>query len=112
MYNFNFLKNEKLIQLFEDLCVKEGNNEKITTVALTNQRLLFLDYDNNDTRENLRISNKFNYIRTKEAYYVIELKDIKEINKKENYIIYTLNHKIEFDNKELFKLLNNIKKKK
>ena len=106
MYNFNFLKNEKLIQIFDDIWIKEGNNEKITTIALTNQRLLFLDYNNNDSRENLRIIGKLNYIRYKEIYYVIELKDIKYTSKEDNYIIHTLNNNIEFSNQELFNLIN------
>lgn len=48
MYNFDFLKNEELIEIFEDVWIVQGNNEKCTTIALTNQRLLFLDYDKYD----------------------------------------------------------------
>ena len=112
MYNFNLLKNEKLIQVFDDIWIKEGNNEKVTTIALTNERLLFLDYEINDPRENLRIINKLNYIKTKEVYYSINLEDIKDITKKDNYIIHTINNKnIEIDNERLGHLIKKQKEK-
>lgn len=34
----------KISKIFDNLYIKQGNNEKITSTILTNQRLLFLDY--------------------------------------------------------------------
>ena len=34
----------KISKIFDNLYIKQGNNEKITATILTNQRLLFLDY--------------------------------------------------------------------
>ena len=48
MYNFNFLDDEELIDVFDDTWVGQDENEKTTTIALTNQRLLFLDCDNEE----------------------------------------------------------------
>ena len=64
MYNFNFIENEELIEIFDEVLVKQNDNEKITTIAFTNKRLLFLDYITNDGLEALRITNKMNLVRT------------------------------------------------
>ena len=112
MYNFDFLKNEELVQIFEDVWIAQGENGKNTTIALTNQRLLFLDYDNNDPRENLRISGKLNYIRYKEVYYMINLESVKSITNNDTYIINLIDGRnIEFDNEELYHLIKMQKKK-
>lgn len=107
MYNFNLLNDEKLIKVFDDIWISQNEKEKNTTVALTNQRLLFMDYDKNDYREDLRVGRGVNYIRYKEVYYFLELKNINSISKKEDF--YSINIKnsnsIEFDNTELYKLL-------
>ena len=109
MYNFDFLKNEELIEIFEDVWIVQGNNEKCMTIALTNQRLLFLDYDKFDPREDLRIGRGVDYLRAKEVYYSIDLKNIKNIiDYNNNY--YSINFRddsksIDFDDKQLFKLL-------
>ena len=34
----------KISKIFDNLYIKQGNNEKTTSAILTNQRLLFLDY--------------------------------------------------------------------
>ncbi len=41
MYDFNLINGEEVIKIFDNVWVKQGNNEKNTTIALTNQRLLF-----------------------------------------------------------------------
>lgn len=106
MYNFNFIDNEELIAIFDNVLVKQNENEKITTIALTNKRLLFLDYVTNDGAEALRIINKMNLVRTKEVYYQVNLEDIKILNDSEYYcIVLKDNTEIEFNNKELYKLL-------
>lgn len=106
MYNFNFIENEELIEIFDGVLVKQNENEKITTIALTNKRLLFLDYITNDGLEALRIINKMNLVRTKEVYYQVNLEDIKMLYDEEYYcIVLKDNTEIEFNNKELYRLL-------
>jgi len=106
MYNFNFIENEELIEIFDEVLVKQNDNEKITTIALTNKRLLFLDYITNDGLEALRITNKMNLVRTKEVYYQLNLDDIESLSETEYYNV-KLNDgtEFEFNNKELYELL-------
>lgn len=111
MYNFDFLKNEELINVFDDVWISQGKNEKCTTIALTNQRLLFLDYDKLDPRENLRIGRGADYIRYKEVYYTINLDNIKNISYKNNILKISFKDNItpiEIDNEELYKLLKEV----
>jgi hypothetical protein len=106
MYNFNFIENEELKEIFNEVLIRQNNQEKITTIALTNKRLLFLDYITNDGLESLRITNKINLVRTKDVYYQLNLENIKLLNKKEFYhIILKDNKEIEFNNEKLYKLL-------
>ena len=44
MYKYILNDNEDIIKIFDNLYIKQGNNEKTTSAILTNQRLLFLDY--------------------------------------------------------------------
>lgn len=106
MYNFNFIENEELIEIFEEVLVKQNDNEKITTIALTNKRLLFLDYITNDVLEALRITNKMNLVRSKEVYYQLNLEDIKLLSEEEYYsIVLKDGTEFEFNKKELYELL-------
>ena len=106
MYNFNFIENEELVEAFDGVYVRQNNNEKITTIALTNKRLLFLDYITNDGLEALRIMNKMNLVRTKEVYYQLNLDDIESLSEAEYYnIVLKDGTEFEFNNKELYELL-------
>lgn len=106
MYNFNFIEDEQLIEVFDEVFIKQDDNEKITTIALTNKRLLFLDYVTNDGLEVLRITNKLNLVRNKEVYYQINLIDIKLIKDSGYYkVILMDNTSFEFNNQRLYELL-------
>lgn len=106
MYNFNFINNEELIEIFDNVLVKQNNNEKTTTIALTNKRLLFLDYITNDGLEALRITNKMNLVRSKEVYYSIDLDEIEKVYEDEYFVIKLKdNTEIEFNELKLFELL-------
>ena len=106
MYNFNFVENEELIEFFDEVYIRQNDNEKITTIALTNKRLLFLDYITNDGLEALRITNKMNLVRSKEVYYQLNLEDIKLLSEEEYYsIVLKDGTEFEFNNKELYELL-------
>ena len=87
MYNFNLNTNEELKEVFKDILIKLGDIEKTTTIALTNKRLLFLEYINNDPDEVLRISRGVNYIKYKEVYYELNLEDINVMNANGNFLV-------------------------
>lgn len=107
MYNLDFLEDEKLVGIFDEIFVKQGENKKNTTIALTNMRLLFLDYIVPDEgQEVLRIARGANYFRYKEIYYQIDLKDIAKVTEGEYYQV-ALKNKVsfEFNNEDLYELL-------
>lgn len=107
MYNFNLIDNEEIIKVFDDEYVKQNNNEKNTTIALTNKRILFMDYIKNDPDEVLRIGRGIDYVRYKEVYYKVNLNDIEKIMNDEIYKVVMKNGvEFEFDNEELYGLLN------
>lgn len=109
MYNFNFRDNEQLIKIFEAIFVRQNEMEKITTIALTNERLLFLDYITNDGFEVLRITKGINFIRYKDVCYEINLIDIMSIVNDGCYkVVLKDNRMFEFNNKLLYDLLNNM----
>lgn len=106
MYNFNLIKGEEVIEIFDNIWVKQGKNEKNTTIALTNKRMLFLEYVNDDPNEVLRISRGLSYPRYKEVYYQVELSNVREINENENYsVILNDGVSFEFADDKLFSLL-------
>ena len=106
MYNFNFVENEELIEVFDEVYIRQNDNEKITTIALTNKRLLFLDYVTNDGLETLRITNKMNLVRNKEVYYQLNLDDIELLSETEYYnIVLKDGIEFEFNNEKLYKIL-------
>ena len=95
MYKYILNDNEDIIKIFDNLYIKQGNNEKTTSAILTNQRLLFLDYIvQNEGLEVLRIARGSQAIQYKEAYYQIILNDIKMINKKSAIVNYILEDNI------------------
>lgn len=107
MYNLNLSKNEKLIQIFDNILITNNNQEKTTTIAITNKRLLFLDYLNtNDALDALRITNKLNTIKYKDIYYELNLSDIK-LTKLSNYYTISKNNELIFNfyNQEIYNLL-------
>ena len=80
MYKYTLNDNEDIIKIFDNLYIKQGNNEKITSAILTNQRLLFLDYIvQNEGLEVLRIARGSQAIQYKEVYYQIMLNDKSQV---------------------------------
>lgn len=107
MYNFELIKDEELIKIFDDIYIKQNENEKTTTIILTNKRLLFLEHKTpNEGLEVLRITRGTNYIKIKDVYYQVNLEDILNIIKEENYQVILRSGMIfEFNNDELYNLL-------
>ena len=100
------MDNEKLIEVFDEVLVIQKDNEKITTIALTDKRILFLDYMTNDGLEVLRIAKGVNFNRCKEVYYEIDLNNISMLMEDEYYkVMLKDNTSFEFNNKKLYKLL-------
>lgn len=110
MYNFNLNKDEEIIKVFDDVLIRQEGNEKVTTIALPNKRVLFLDYlIENEGLEVLRIARGMNYIKYKEVYYQINLNDIESIIKDKFYKVILKNkNSFEFDKGELYSLLEQV----
>lgn len=110
MHNFNLNKDKEIIKVFDDVLIRQEGNEKVTTIALTNKRVLFLDYlIENEGLEVLRIARGMNYIKYKEVYYQINLNDIESIIKDKFYKVILKNkNSFEFDKGELYSLLEQV----
>lgn len=111
MYNFNLINGEEVIQVFEKEYVRQGKKEKNTTIAITNKRILFLDYVKEDPDEVLRVARGVDYVRYKEVYYKINLNDIESIELDDGYNVKLMDGtEFGFDNEEIFNLIiNNMK---
>lgn len=108
MYNFELIDDENVVKIFDEVFIRQGENEKITSIVLTNKRMLFLEYIVlNEGNEVLRVARGVDYLRKKDVYYQVNLNDIIGIDKLEYYKV-TLNNNMvfEFDNDELFSLLS------
>ena len=107
MYNFELINNEEIIKIFDKIFIKQGENEKDTTIILTNKRILFLEYlIENEGSEILRITKGVNYIKHKEVYYQINLNEIENITNGKYYQVVLKNDmSFEFDDDELYNLL-------
>lgn len=108
MYNFNLLKDEEVIAIFDEVFIKQDDKEKTTTIAITNKRLLFLDYlVPNEGLEVLRIARGTSYPIYKDVYHQINLDDIETITREK----ITLENQtcFEYANNELYDLLKGVK---
>ena len=112
MYNFNLIENETIVKVFHDVLISQGKNRKTTTVAVTNKRILFLEYIiQNEGLELLRFARGADYMRCKEVYYQIELSIIKSIIKNKIYkIILEDGKSFEIENDELYNILKKLVK--
>lgn len=107
MYNFDLLNEEEIVRIFDELLIKQADKQKIISAVLTNKRLLFFEFVNNDYIETLRTARGMSFIRDKEVSYILDLNDIESIVVEEYYVINLKdNISFEFDDKELFKLLS------
>ena len=107
MYNFELMKNEEVVKIFDEIFIKQGENEKDTTIILTNKRLLFLDYTTlNEGLEVLRVARGADYIKYKDVYYQIDLNDVEDVvNDKYYQVILKNKMSFEFEDEELYNLL-------
>lgn len=94
MYDFKMLENEKIKNIFDEINIKSENEFKEYSIIVTNKRILFMDYPSNinNSMEDLRIINRFNYIRKKIIKYEFNITEIKKIIKtKEEIKLYISN---------------------
>lgn len=105
MYNFNLEKNENVIGIFDDVLVGHNDIEKSLSIAITNKRILFLDYQPIEPLETLKGAHASSYIKIKEVIYSRYLEEIKELKKSSLQIVFNDNYIISFDNKELYECL-------
>ena len=84
MYDLKLNKNEKIVIISDNTQILNQNHEY--TTIITNERLLILDYPSNyhNSKEELRILNKMNYIKTKEIILEIKLSQINDIKTKDD----------------------------
>ena len=89
MYDLKLKENEE-IKLIDDYVLVKNNSEYLT-VIITNQRLLVLDYPSMlyNSKEDLRISGKLNYIKMKEVVLGKKISEIKEIDDSQEYVKIT-----------------------
>lgn len=107
MYNFNLDNDEKIIEVFEGEYVKQGEKEKNTTIAITTKRILFMEFDYNDSNESLRVGRGIDFVRYKEIYYQINRKDIVSIKFNDDLykVLLEDNTEFEFENDKIYELL-------
>lgn len=83
MYDLKKTLDEDIISIIDDSILKfEGKSREIS-IILTNKRIVFLDYPSaiNNYEETMRISRGINYLRKKEPFFELEIKDLKSIEK-------------------------------
>lgn len=108
MYSFELMEKEEIIKIIDEFLIKQNDKQRIISAILTDKRLLFLDYVNNtDYMETLRTARGMDYLRNKEVIYIINLDDIVSVYEDEYFVIKLKdNITFEFEDKELFELLN------
>ena len=89
MYNFDLEKGEKVIDNFDDVYVKTGNDILCVSVIITNLRLLFFDYPKDINP--FKFGRSTNTLTSKEEILEVKLADIKDIKKVKDFYKYTLN---------------------
>ena len=105
MYNFNLEKDETLVSVFDDVLVSQNNNSKLLSVAVTNKRILFLDFQSVEPYETLKGAQASSYIKFKEVVYSRYLNEIKSATSntiKFNDIV------IELDNLDIVKTIKEL----
>lgn len=111
MYNYNLLPNEEVKKIFDSITIQHQKDIKETSIIITSQRILFLDYliNPNSPEEVLRIAKGVQYPKYKEVYYQINLKDITKIENHSKYrLILKDNFYFEFEDKELYTVITKL----
>lgn len=93
IYNFNKLDNEEILLISDESVLKKDDKDITISTIVTNKRLILLDYPekSNNYEEAMRTSRGTDYIKQKEPIFIVNLEDIKEIIKENNFDKYVLN---------------------
>lgn len=93
MYNIVLDENEEIKLISDNTIVYNNKDELICTSIITNKRYLILDYPSDlyNTREDLRILNKLNYVKQKEVIFEINLDKILSVEKDNKYYKININ---------------------
>lgn len=93
MYNIVLDENEEIKLISDNTIVYNNKEELICTSIITNKRYLILDYPSDlyNTREDLRILNKLNYVKQKEVIFEINLDKILSVEKDNKYYKININ---------------------
>ncbi len=93
IYNFNKLDNEEILLISDESILKKDDKDITISTIVTNKRLILLDYPekSNNYEEAMRTSRGTDYIKQKEPILIVDLEDIKEIGKEDNFDKYVLN---------------------
>lgn len=107
MYNFNLEKGENLHSIYDDVTIRQGDNQRVVSIAITNKRILFLDYQSVEPYETLKGAHASDYIKIKEIIFYRLLTDIKKVSNRNGYSLeFNDGYEIEFDNTDLYNCLN------
>lgn len=93
IYNFNKLDNEEILLISDEVILKNDNVDITISTIVTNKRLILLDYPkkSNNYEEAMRTSRGVDYVIKKEPILIVNLEDINEISRENNYDKYVLN---------------------
>jgi hypothetical protein len=109
MYNFNLEKGESILGIFDDIFIIINDKQLLVSVAISNKRIMLLDYQSVEPFETLKNAQASYYIKMKEVIFSKCLKDIIELKKDSMYkVVFKDNYIVSFEDKELFNTLKRI----
>ena len=111
MYNFNLEKGESIFGIFDDVLVEVNEEQVLVSVAISNKRIMLLDYQSVEPLETLKNAHASYYIKMKEVIFSRYLTDILELKNDSIYEVkFKDNNILSFEDKELFNALKKINK--
>lgn len=79
MFEFDKLDNETIENVVDDVLLLKKNNLKSITTVFTNYRVVFLDFINNSSDEDLRISRGVQYFKKKSEIFSFKYEELGKI---------------------------------
>lgn len=109
MYEFDKLKNEKIVLISDNSFLKINDNWNSISTIITNKRLLLLDYPSkvSNYQETMRVSRGMDYIQKKEVLFKVNLNEILKIEKDNKYLLKNGNY-FYLNDTGVKKIVNNI----
>ena len=88
MYNIELKSNEQIIEIFDDILLKTGNDNINVSVILTNIRFIILSIPKD--KESFRVGRVINNPNYKEIIFETDINNIIDIEKEDDYYKYIL----------------------